>query len=171
MRTRSFLSLLVGALLLAGQPQNPGNAIRLASGGVLRYQTRPNGTLVRIAGQQTLLPRDQTVAPGSPVADFNMLGEKASRIYVVTDSYASKPGSMHYCQAGQEQFVRVLARGSGLQLTFSLKVASCIGNLELGSPGMTWDAGSSILNVNWLNGPSRYKVNDQGAVTAVASGK
>lgn len=175
MRTRFFPSLLIGTLLLAtaagGQARNPGNALPLASGGVLRYLTRPNGTLVRIAGQQTLLPRDQTVAAGSLVADFKVLGEKASRIYVVTDSYASKPGPMHYCQAGQEQFVRVLARGGILQLTFSLKVASCIGNLELGSPGMTWDAASSTLNVNWLQGPSRYSVDNQGAVTAVGGGK
>jgi hypothetical protein len=175
MQTRSFPSWLIGTLLLAvaagGQSQGPANALPLASGGVLRYFSRPNGTLVRISGLQVLLPRDQTVAAGSPVADFKVLGEKASRVYVVTDSYASKPGGMSYCQAGQEQFVRVLARGGSLVQTFSQKVASCISNLELGSPGMAWDAGSSMLKINWLKGPSRYKVDDQGAVTAVGSGK
>jgi hypothetical protein len=174
MRTRFFLSrllaLIVAAAAAAGAPGDD-QTVSLASGGVLRYSTKGNSTLVRVARQQILLARDKTVESGSPVADFKVLGEETKRIYVVTDSYPSRPGPMSYCQAGQEQFVRVLARGKSLRQTFSLKVASCLSNLELGSPGLTWDARASTLNVNWLTGARRYKVDERGSVTAIDSEK
>ncbi|HEY3936237.1 MAG TPA: hypothetical protein VGL97_02315 [Bryobacteraceae bacterium] len=170
MRTGFFRSRLL-ALIVAAGALGGGQTVSLASGRVLRYSTNGNSTLVRIARQQVLLARDKTVEPGSPVADFKVLGEEANRIYVVTDSYPSRPGPMSYCQAGQEQFVRVLVRGKSLRQTFALKVASCLSNLELGSPGLTWDTRASTLSVNWLTGAHRYKVDERGSVSAIDSEK
>jgi hypothetical protein len=167
---------------LAGQqPQKSkpqptrGHILPLPSGGTLRYITQGSRTLVEIrpprgAGVKTqlLLRRDETVAPGSRVQSFELLGEKPGGIYLISDGYASRSGPMSYCQAGKEQFVRVLARKRGskasLQETFSLKVASCRSNLELGPAGVSWDGGSSTLLVDEER-PKRYRVGENGLVT------
>jgi hypothetical protein len=182
-----LVTLVMGAIALAGQqpqksklPTARGRGIALASGGTLRYSTDRNRTLVELrpakksaAKTQVLLPRDETVAPASPVQAFELLAEKPSGVYVVTDRYASRPGPMSYCQAGQEQFVRVLvqSRGlqsSGLRQTFSVKVLSCRSNLELGPAGLSWDNTSSILTVDGAE-PKRYRIGDDGLVTPLAT--
>ena len=151
------------------------HVLTLASGGTLRYVTQSGGTLVEIrpprgggAKTQVLLKRDETVAPASRVQSFQLLGEKPGGVYVISDGYSSRPGPMSYCQAGKEQFVRVLARqpGSkaGLHETFSLKVASCRSNLELGPGGLAWDGDSSKLLVDGER-QKRYRVGENGLVT------
>jgi hypothetical protein len=177
--TRLSVTLVMGALVLAGQqPQKskPQSArtlvLTLPSGGTLRYSTQGNRTLVEIrpakAGgvkTQILLPRDETVAAASPVAALELLAEKPGGIYVITDRYASRPGPLSYCQAGEEQFVRVLVRARGLRETFSLKVQSCRStNLELGPTGLSWDSESSTLTVDGEK-PKRYRIADNGHVT------
>ena len=186
MRIAFFLRLLVtlgiGAIALAGQqPEKSkpriarGRGIALASGDTLRYSTERGKTLVELrpakkaaAKTQILLSRDETVAPASPIQNFELLAEKPSGVYVLTDRYASRPGPMSYCQAGQEQFVRVLARTRGLRETFSLKVQSCRSNLELGPAGVSWDNASSTLTVDGAQ-PKRYRVGDDGLVTPLAT--
>lgn len=150
-------------------------AIALASGGSLRYSTNRNSTRVEIRPSkraatqaQILLPRDETIAPASPVQSFELLGQKPSGVFVITDRYASRPGPMSYCQSGQEQFVRVLKRSRGLRQTFSLKVQSCRSNLELGPAGLSWDNASSTLTIDG-DTPKRYRVGDDGLVTPVAT--
>jgi hypothetical protein len=167
---------------LAGQqpqkskPQTQrGHVLALPSGGTLRYVTQSGGTLVEIrplrgggAKMQVLLKRDETVAPASRVQSFQLLGEKAGGVYVISDGYASQSGPMSYCQAGKEQFVRVLARRedskAGLHQTFSLKVASCRSNLELGPAGLAWDGNTSTLLVDEER-LKRYRVGEGGLVT------
>lgn len=158
----TFVTLVIGA-------------ITLAFGGTLRYSTESNSTRIEIrpskgaaAKVQILLPRDETVAPASPVQGFELLAEKPSGVYILTDRYASRPGPMSYCQSGQEQFVRVLKRSRALRETFSLKVQSCRSNLELGSAGLSWDNASSILTIDGVP-PKRYRVGDDGLVTALAT--
>jgi hypothetical protein len=171
---------------LAGQqPQKSkphtarGRALTLASGDTLRYSTERNRTLIELrpakktaAKTQVLLSRDETVAPASPVQDLELLAEKPTGVYVLIDRYASRPGPMSYCQAGQEQFVRVLvglrARSRGLRETFSLKVQSCRSNLDLGPAGVSWDNASSTLMVDGVE-PKRYRVGDDGVVTLMAT--
>jgi hypothetical protein len=167
---------------LAGQqPQKSkpqtlrGHVLALPSGGTLRYVTQGGGTLVEIrpprgAGPkvQVLLRRDETVAPTSRVQSFELLGEKPGGVYVISDGYASRPGPMSYCQAGKERFVRVLARRrsstAGLHETFSLKVASCRSNVELGAAGLAWDSETSTLLVDGER-LKRYRVGENGQVT------
>jgi hypothetical protein len=175
--TRISVALVIGAIILAGQqpqkskPQTArGHVLTLPSGGTLRYSTQRNRTLVEIrpakaagAKMRILLPRDESVAAASPVAALDLLAEKPGGIYVITDRYASRPGPMSYCQAGEEQFVRVLARTPGLRETFSLKVQSCRSNLELGPTGLSWDSESSTLTVDGQK-PKRYRIADDGHV-------
>jgi hypothetical protein len=153
------------------QKSKPRAAIRLASGGSLRYSTQGGGTLVRITlGNQLgkaeiMLARDETIAPESPVLQFTVLGEQRG-VYVVTDSYPSWPGPMSYCGTGLEQFVRVLARSADFRETFCMKVQSCRWNLELGPAGLVWDSVSSTLMIDALGRdlPRRYKVDAEGLV-------
>lgn len=179
---RLLVTLGIGAIALAGQqPEKStpriarGRALALASGGTLRYSTQRNRTLVEIrpakvagARAQVLLARDETVAPASPVTNFELLAEKPGGVYVITDRYASRPGPMSYCQAGREQFVRVLARSRGLRETFSLKIQSCRSNLELGPAGVSWDDASSTLTVDGEK-PKRYRIGDDGLVAPLAT--
>jgi hypothetical protein len=157
-----FVTLLIGA-------------IALPAGGKLRYSTERNSTRVEIqlskraaAKLQVLLPRDETVAPASPVEGLELLAQKPSGVYVITDRYVSRPGPMSYCQSGQEQFVRVLKRSRGLRQTFSLKVQSCRSNLELGPAGLSWDDASSTLTIDG-DKPKRYRIADDGLVTPAAT--
>jgi hypothetical protein len=115
---------------------------------------------------EVLLARDETIAPGSPILDFTLLGENGHGVYVVTDSYASQPGPMSYCGAGREQFVRVLAKSEYLRETFRVKVQSCRWNLELGPAGLVWDSASSTLTVDAFGAdlPRRYRVDGEGLV-------
>ncbi|HMJ62759.1 MAG TPA: hypothetical protein VK493_13395 [Bryobacteraceae bacterium] len=156
-----------------------GRGIALASGDMLRYSTERGKTLVELrpakktaAKTQILLSRDETVAPASPIQNFELLAEKPSGVYVLTDRYASRPGPMSYCQAGQEQFVRVLVglrvRSRGLRETFSLKVQSCRSNLDLGPAGVSWDNASSTLTVDGEK-PKRYRIGDDGLVAPLAT--
>jgi hypothetical protein len=179
---RFLVTLVLGVIVLAGQqpqkskPQTvPGHVLPLVSGGTLRYSTQRNRTLVEIrpakpTGEKTqiLLSRDETVVPASRILAFELLAEKPTGVYVVTDRYASRPGPMSYCQAGQEQFVRVLALAHGLKgglhETFSLKVESCRSNLELGPAGLSWDDASSALTVD-ADQPKRFRVSEDGLVT------
>ena len=179
---RFLVTLAIGAILLAGQqpqksePQTPhSDVLTLPSGGTLRYVTQSGGTLVEIrpprgggAKTQVLLKRDETVSPASRVQSFELLGEKPGGVYVISDGYASRPGPMSYCQAGKEQFARVLARRDGskadLRETFSLKVASCRSNLELGPAGLSWDGDTSTLLVDEER-LKRYRVGEDGLVT------
>jgi hypothetical protein len=180
--TRFLVTLVLGVIGLAGQqPQKSkpqtvrGHVLALASGGTLHYSTQHNRTLVEIrpakgAGEKTQvrLSRDETVAPGSRVLAFELLAEKPPDVYLVTDRYASLPGPMSYCQAGQEQFVRVLVRAPGLKgglhETFSSKVESCRSNLELGPAGLSWDSASSTLTVDG-DQLKRYRISENGLVT------
>ena len=169
-----FCALATGVIALAGQVPS-GHVLALPSGGTLRYVTQDSRTLVEIrpprgggAKTQVLLRRDETVARASRVQSFELLGEKPGGVYVISDGYASRPGPMSYCQAGKEQFVRVLARrrGSkaGLHETFSLKVASCRSNLELGPAGLAWNSDTSTLLVDEER-LKRYRVGENGLVT------
>jgi hypothetical protein len=62
---------------------------------------------------------------------------------------------MSYCQAGEEQFLRVIALADPPpRETLRIKTASCRGNIELASPGIAWSAQTRTLRIDWLFGPT-----------------
>jgi hypothetical protein len=77
------------------------------------------------------------------------------------------------CQAGEEQFLRVLGLGARPRQTFVLPLSGCVANLDLADPGVTWNAESSTLRVHWLTGPTpdehdqtrSYKISPDGEAT------
>ena len=95
--------------------------------------------------------RDSTVAQTAVPSTATVVGEIPGVAVVIVDTYASKPGGMSYCQAGEEQFLRVIAvTRSPLTETSITKIASCRENIELASPGVEWRADSSLVRIHWL---------------------
>jgi hypothetical protein len=96
---------------------------------------------------------DGTVAPGASPTDIKIVAELEGTLLIV-DTYASLPGGMSYCQAGEESFLRVISTVSGVaEETTRVKLSSCRQNIELSSPGLEWQPGSSTLQLRWLSGP------------------
>jgi hypothetical protein len=100
------------------------------------------------------LPRDATVGAEAAPERTAVVGEVPGVALVLTDTYASLAGGMSYCQAGEEQFLRVvpLAQGTPGDIA-TIKLASCRDNLELADPGVDWDAPSRTVRIRWLSGP------------------
>ena len=97
--------------------------------------------------------RDSTVSPTAVPGKASVVGEIPGVAVVIVDTYASKPGGMSYCQAGEEQFLRVVAlAGPQLHETSKTKIASCRENIELASQGVEWRADSSLVRIHWLTG-------------------
>lgn len=100
------------------------------------------------------LGRDAAVSRTAKNADVAVIGEVPGQLLIVTDAYPSQAKGLSRCQAGEERFLRVigLAEGSAREV-LSAKVASCLDNLELADPGLTWSASTGTLDVKWLAGP------------------
>jgi hypothetical protein len=59
------------------------------------------------------------------------------------------------CQAGEERFLRVIAfEGDRPLESITTKIASCRDDIELGDPGLEWDASTATVRINWLAGPT-----------------
>jgi hypothetical protein len=114
-------------------------------------------TLDLQVGQQRrslTLDRDATVAPAAP-PKVTLVADLPARAVIITDTYPSLAGGLSYCQAGEEQFLRVISTASEKPVqTFVTKLASCRENLELADPGLEWNEPSSSLQIHWLTGPS-----------------
>ncbi len=136
---------------------------RLASGDILQLGTRGNRTTLDIvrpgiesgpAALHALLERDSTVPETAPVVALRVIGEVPAAAIVLSDTYRSIPGGLSFCQAGKEQFLRVISIAhQNARETLRLKIASCRDNVELASPGIEWNQETATLNVHWLMGP------------------
>ncbi len=122
------------------------------------------------------LERDRTVASDAEPAAVDVVGAVPGVAVAVADRYPSAPGALSFCQAGDEQFLRVLSyAGVTPAQTLSLKVASCRDNLELADPGLEWVAASSMVRVHWLTGPNgapevrAFQISADGTTRAVAN--
>lgn len=104
------------------------------------------------------LTRDAEVAPTAAplrVERVGQIGQIKPVALIVLDTYPSIAGGMSYCQAGEEQFLRVIALADPPpRETLRIKTASCRGNIELASPGIAWSAQTRTLRIDWLFGPT-----------------
>lgn len=132
----------------SGTPQIAGSSVE---GGRTRVELQvPNGRHITIA-----LTRDSTVGSETPPNRVTILGEIRDVVVVLIDTYASQSGGMSYCQAGEEQFLRVVPLAHRDVRDFAtIKVASCRENLELADDGIQWDLPSRSIRVHWLAGPN-----------------
>ncbi len=151
----------VSALALAGLlSAAPPDQIALPSGGTVRYSAAGSKTRFEIRTKrgrryEVSVERDSMVSPKSGPVKVQLVGEIPGKALVLTDTYPSIPLGLSYCQAGEEQFLRVITLAHGrASETLHLKVASCRDDIELADPGLEWNAGSATLQVHWLLGPT-----------------
>jgi hypothetical protein len=137
----------------------------------VRYSTVSGKTRLEIAStggapRAVTVARDETVAPETKIDKLRVIGVVGDRAVVLVDTYPSKPLGLSYCQAGEEQFLRVIAlSGREPKETLRVKLASCRQNIELASPGLEWKAETTELKIHWLMGPSKertYKITSDG---------
>jgi hypothetical protein len=100
--------------------------------------------------QSLPLRTDANVDPKTANATVELVASAWSKTLLIQDTYASRPGPLSMCQAGQESFLRVI-RLAPLEEVLSLKLASCRDNIELGSPGLEWHADTATLKIHWLS--------------------
>jgi hypothetical protein len=144
-----------------------------ASGNRTRIDITRPGPEGMVATLHTLLERDTTVAESAPPVALRIIGEIPGAAIVLSDTYRSLPGGLSYCQAGKEQFLRVISVAHRRpEETIRLKTSSCRENIELASPGIEWQPETATLTIHWLMGPNRqqeaenrtYRVTTGGAV-------
>jgi hypothetical protein len=104
------------------------------------------------SAQAQILPlnTDANVDPKTAGATVELVASVGRQTLLVQDTYASRPGPLSMCQAGQESFLRVIQLAP-LKEIFSLKLASCRDNIELASPGLEWHADTATLKIHWLS--------------------
>lgn len=113
--------------------------------------------------------RDATVSPEAQPTGVTVVGELKGAAIILIDTYPSIPGGMSYCQAGEEQFLRVISISKKpAKETFRVKTASCRDNIELASPGIEWQPDSSTLHIHWLLGPT-LKTEPENRVIRISS--
>jgi hypothetical protein len=100
--------------------------------------------------QSLPLRTDANVDPNTASATVELVASAWSKTLLIQDTYASRPGPLSMCQAGQESFLRVV-RLAPLEEVLSLKLASCRDNIELASPGLEWHADTATLKIHWLS--------------------
>ena len=148
-----LLALLFQAPVRAVEPAAPAASVstnHLVAHGKTRLDIRtPVGTRHKL-----WLTRDATVARRARPTAVEVVGELKATAIVLLDTYPSvSGGSMSYCQAGEERFLRVISIVKPLpRETFRVKVVSCRDNVELASPGIEWQPASATLRIHWLQG-------------------
>lgn len=158
MRITFFASALAFALS-AHAGGNAGEVIKLASEGALAYATRAGKTRFEVhVGTKVrhvlVLSRDAMVSPSAAPSSVKVVAEMKGPTLILIDTYPSVAGGMSLCKAGEERFLRVLAMsGKQPKETLRIKLESCRENIELAAPGIVWQAPSSTLNLDWLQGP------------------
>lgn len=175
LRRIALAGLLAGCAVMsagsgnAGSQTGPSSAMDAASGGEKGTGTErpvPVLNLAHKAGKARLeitspgaraqrlsLKTDASVDPRSAGATVALVASVSDKILLIQDTYASRPGPLSMCRAGEESFLRVIQLAPLKQL-MSLKLASCRDNIELASPGLEWQAASATLAIHWLSGPS-----------------
>lgn len=156
MQTRFCASLLLAAVLVAGA----GGKVTAPSGKTVRYSHRPFRTRFEFSrdGKRPVVlsvRRDLFVSGRSDASKVEVIGEVPGQALIISDTYPSLPLGLRFCQAGEEQFLRVFtfAKGNARE-SAKLKLASCRQNIELAEPGVEWDAATGRLQVHWLQGPT-----------------
>jgi hypothetical protein len=138
----------------------PQSKLALPSGGSIRYTVAAPKTRFEISNKSgkryvATVDRDATVPPNAAPTNVELIGEIPNKTIILSDSYASVPLGMHYCQAGEERFLRIFTLTSGsVHQTLQVKLASCRDNIELADPGLRWNPATATLQIHWLQGPS-----------------
>lgn len=163
----AVLSAIVLATVSAGAQQR----LVVAPGRTLSCPLHSEHCILRNKGRLrvVVLARDATVLPHD-TATLKLVAALPSAVIVI-DSYSSAPGGAMGCQAGTESFLRVLSFERIMPVvTYSVKLESCLQNVELALDGVTWDASTHQLGIHWLTATAGQKAMDV-AVTVGDAGR
>jgi hypothetical protein len=166
-------ALALGGLLAAA----PQGKLVLPSGGSVTYSAAGSETRFEIRGRasrhyEVRVERDATVAPDAAPDKVELIAEVSGKALVLTDSYPSVPLGIQYCQAGEEQFLRVITlAGERASETLHLKLTSCRDNVELANPGLEWNRATRTLLVHWLDGPDNKGASEEHTIRIGPDGK
>ena len=162
MQIRSWAKLQFSLLLLAiAFPVVAQQSIALASGKTITASVTTTQTILHIPGRHSTklriaLQRDATIAKETRPPDLKLIAEIPNSAILLTDTYPSLPGGLSYCQAGEEQFLRVITTSGRRPVeTYHLKLASCRDNIELADPGLAWSPTTKTLAIHWLTRPDQ----------------
>lgn len=144
---RIAFSLLVACATSTGSDQGS----KLASGAPTIGSHGNSFSVLTPSGVVAIsLGVDATVETNAEPVDIRVLDKAADRVILV-DTYLSRSGGMSYCQAGEEQFLRVISVGVwGAIESARVKLTSCIQGIELQEPGLQLEADRSTLYIKWL---------------------
>jgi hypothetical protein len=121
---------------------------------------------------QVPVERDGTVPQDAEPSSVKVVAEIPGSAILLTDTYSSLPGAMHYCQSGEESFLRVIGIADGRATeTYHEKLESCRDNIELASPGLQWAAAARTLDLNWLSTPGHPGMGGHQKLTVGPAGK
>ncbi|MEI7868865.1 MAG: hypothetical protein WCI11_13315 [Candidatus Methylumidiphilus sp.] len=156
MRIAYWFSVLA---LAASATVHAQASVALPDGGRVSYAAAGAKTRFEIhahAGRPYVLTvgRDATVPTLAAPTKVEVLGSVKGVAFILADTYASRPGGLSYCQAGEERFLRVISiiRRPARE-TLRIKLESCRETIELATPGMAWEPERASLQLNWLQGP------------------
>jgi hypothetical protein len=173
MRMRYWANALAATLVIAA----PEGKVALPSGGSVSYTVAAPKTRFEIStktGKRYVasVDRDATVSPNAEPRKVALIAEVPNKSLILSDCYASVPLGMHYCQAGEEQFLRIFTITNGsVHQTLQLKLASCRENIELAEPGVEWNPTTETVQIHWLQGPSNKGNMEDRTIRIGPSGK
>jgi hypothetical protein len=145
------LSLLVAPVVALAQAPSPApGAARLSWSGASLTVASEGTKPARLP-----LALDKTVATPARVLETRIVGEPAPGVFVVVDAFASKPEGLSRCKAGRERFLRLVRAmpGAARELA-TVKLESCLDDLEMAPDGLRYDEAAATLSVDWVGGPA-----------------
>ena len=97
-----------------------------------------------------VLPAEEGIYAGS-LDSVSLVGAVPGRIAILSTTYASRPnGGSHFCGAGMETVVRVVALRPVLRQALAERVDSCWKTIESGR--IAWDLGARTLLIETFDG-------------------
>jgi hypothetical protein len=157
----SRVAALLGVVVFATAAAVAQQRLVIAPGRSLRCASRSEHCVLRDKGRLRVvtLARDAAVLPHD-TATLKLVAALPAAAIVI-DSYSSAPGGAMECQAGTESFLRVLSFArTAPAVTYSVKLESCVQNVELALDGVKWDASTHQLGIQWLAAAAGQKSPD-----------
>lgn len=102
-----------------------------------------------------MVNKDTTVSLNDKPISVKLIDQIEDKAMIFIDTYHSLQRGNAYCASGEEQFLRVVSISNiPAKEIYTVKVASCLDNIEMMPSGIEWHSEESILKMAWLFGPS-----------------
>ena len=152
-------------------PASSPHGIGLPGGGGISAVARVHSVTFVVHNRPDLVSEitlglDDTVAQSSEPL-LHLVGEAGHGVVILSDNYPSHPGGLSYCQAGREEFLRVLNLKPPAHEMLKVKLTSCITSLELDDAGVIWNTATRHLEIHWIGTHVKYQIGPNGEARLV----